>query len=71
MEMAIRDDAEGLDARRKAQALLGLDDANWFYYLTLFERNTVQNRQGVVPEARTAYPLSTAPADLLRYERLT
>ncbi|OFZ55132.1 MAG: hypothetical protein A2428_06285 [Bdellovibrionales bacterium RIFOXYC1_FULL_54_43] len=70
MEMAIRDDAEGLDARRKAQALLGLDDANWFYYLTLFERNTVQNRQGVVPEARTAYPLSTAPADLLKHLRM-
>ena len=70
MEVAIRGDAEGLEARRKAQALLGLDDANWFYYLTLFERNTVQNRQGVVPEARTAYPLSTAPADLLKHLRM-
>ncbi|HAR43604.1 MAG TPA: hypothetical protein DCS07_13405, partial [Bdellovibrionales bacterium] len=84
MGVAIRPGPQAAAARKKAQKLLQLDDVNWSYYYTLFERNANASGSGSTAtpmrifEAgdQTAgqlvvYPTSIAPESILKHLRMT
>jgi len=85
MEVAIGTGSKAEAARKKVQALLGLDDVNWAYYHALFERNAHAKASGSGTQAplrifeegqptagqAVVYPTSIAPKPILKHLRMS
>ncbi|OFZ54813.1 MAG: hypothetical protein A2428_04560 [Bdellovibrionales bacterium RIFOXYC1_FULL_54_43] len=81
MKAALGNHPDALVARKAAQELLRLDDTNWSYYFSLYQRHSAGSSVESVPieiyesgrntEGKAiAYPISLAPAEMLEHLRM-
>ncbi|HLD99067.1 MAG TPA: UTP--glucose-1-phosphate uridylyltransferase [Bdellovibrionota bacterium] len=81
MKAALGTDSAALAAKKAAQELLRLDDTNWSYYFSLYQRHAAGSSVEAVPieiyesgrdtEGKAiAYPISLAPAEMLEHLRM-